>query len=187
MSGLATNILNMARLESGAVVLNRDWYPIDEIVGGVLTRMQNRLLDHPVSTQLSPRLPLIKVDSVLIGQILENLLENAIKYTPPGTPIDIGASSSIREVAFWVADRGPGIPAGAEDMLFEKFYRGTKEAAQSGAGLGLTICRAIAKAHKGQIHAENRPDGGAMFRLVMPMTEKPPHIVLEEEQLDGLQ
>jgi len=187
MSSLATNILNMARLEAGVVVLNCDWYPVDEIVGGVLTRLQNRLLDYPVTTNLAPGLPLVKIDAVMIGQVLENLLENAIKYTPPGTSIEIGASCSVRDVAFWVADSGPGIPAGAEELLFDKFYRGTKEAAQSGAGLGLTICRAIVKAHGGQIRAENRPGGGTLFQFVIPITEKPPRIVPEEEQLAGAQ
>jgi two-component system sensor histidine kinase KdpD len=187
MSGLANNILNIARLEAGAVTLNRDWYPIDEVVGGVLTRLHHRLENYPVATSVAPGLPMIKIDAVMIGQILENLLENAFKYTPAGTPIEIGASGRAGEVTLWVADRGPGLPAGEEEKLFEKFYRGTMEAAQSGAGLGLTICRAIAKAHGGDMRGENRSGGGAIFSFSMPLKEQPPRLVPEEEQSAEMQ
>ena len=130
----------------------------------------------PSRSSLPPGLPLVHVDAVMIEQVLENLLENAVKYTPAGTPIEIGAEAGAQEVAFWVADRGAGLPAGKEDMLFEKFYRGTKEGAQSGVGLGLTICRAIVEAHGGTIRAENRSDGGAIFRFTIPVTGEPPQI-----------
>ena len=187
MTKLANNLLDMARLEAGSVKLNLQWCPIEEIVGGVLTRLQARLAAHPVTLALPPGLPLVHVDAVMLEQVLENLLENAIKYTPDGTPIEIGAESDAQEVAFWVADRGAGLPAGKEDMLFEKFYRGAKEGAQSGVGLGLTICRAIVEAHGGTIHAENRPDGGAIFRFAIPVTGEPPQIASEEEQLASAQ
>ncbi len=186
MTKLANNLLDMARLEAGSVKLNLQWCPIEEIVGGVLTRLQARLATHPVMLALPPGLPLVHVDAVMLEQVLENLLENAIKYTPGGTPIEIGAEAGTQEVAFWVADRGAGLPAGKEDMLFEKFYRGAKEGAQSGVGLGLTICRAIVKAHGGTIHAQNRPDGGAIFRFALPVTGEPPEIASEEEQLAGV-
>jgi two-component system sensor histidine kinase KdpD len=187
MTRLANNLLDMARLEAGGVKLNRQWCPIEEIVGGVLTRLQARLTAHPVTTKLPPGLPLVQVDAVMIEQVLENLLENAVKYTPAGTPIEIGAEAGADEVSFWVADRGPGLPAGKEDMLFEKFYRGAMEGAQSGVGLGLTICRAIVETHGGTIRAENHPEGGAVFRFTIPVTEEPPQIVSEEEQLANVQ
>ena len=183
MTRLANNLLDMARFEAGSVKLDRQWYPIEEIVGGVLTRLQLRLADHPVAVNLPPGLPLVQVDAVMMEQVIENLLENALKYTPAGTPLEVGAESDPGEVSFWVADRGPGLPAGKEDMLFEKFFRGTTEGAQSGVGLGLTICRAIVAAHGGTIRAENRPGGGAVFRFTIPSTEEPPRIAPEEEQL----
>jgi two-component system sensor histidine kinase KdpD len=186
MTKLANNLLDMARLEAGSVHLNRQWCPLEELVGGVLTRMQARIAGHPVAIKLPPGLPLVYVDAVMIEQVLENLLENAVKYTPDGTPIEVGAEAGTREVAFWIADRGAGLPAGKEDMLFEKFYRGTKEGAQSGVGLGLTICRAIVEAHGGTIRAENRSGGGAIFRFAIPVTVEPPQIASEEEQLAGV-
>jgi two-component system sensor histidine kinase KdpD len=183
MTKLANNLLDMARLEAGGVKLNWQWCPIEEIVGGVLTRLHPRLAAHPVGIKLPAGLPLVHVDAVMIEQVLENLLENAIKYTPDGMPLEIGAEAGARDVSFWVADRGAGLPAGKEDMLFEKFYRGAKEGAQSGVGLGLTICRAIVEAHGGAIFAENRPDGGAVFRFTIPANAEPPQMVSEEEQL----
>jgi two-component system sensor histidine kinase KdpD len=183
MTKLANNLLDMARLEAGGVKLNRQWCPLEEIVGGVLTRLHARLAAHPVAIKLPSGLRLVHVDAVMIEQVLENLLENAIKYTPDGTPLEIGAEADAQEVAFWVADRGAGLPAGREDMLFEKFFRESKEGAQSGVGLGLTICRAIVEAHGGTIRAENRPGGGAIFRFTIPVTAEPPQIAPEDEQL----
>jgi two-component system sensor histidine kinase KdpD len=183
MTKLANNLLDMARLEAGNVKLNRQWCPLEEIVGGVLTRLHARLARNPVSIKLPPGLPLVQVDPVLIEQAFENLIENAVKYTPPGTEIEIGARADAVAMTMWVADRGEGLPAGKEDMLFEKFYRGAKEGAQSGVGLGLTICRAIIDAHGGTIHAENRDGGGAVFRFTVPFTGEPPQIASEEEQL----
>jgi two-component system sensor histidine kinase KdpD len=186
MTKLANNLLDMARLEAGSVKLDRQWCPLEEIVGGVLTRLQARLAAHPVTVALSSGLPLVHVDAVMIEQVFENLLENAVKYTPDGTPIEIGAEAGAQEAVFWVSDRGAGLPVGKEDMLFDKFYRGTKEGAQSGVGLGLTICRAIVEAHGGTIHAENAPGGGANFRFTIPVTGAPPQIASEEEQLAGV-
>ena len=187
MTKLANNLLDMARLEAGGVKLNRQWCPLEEIVGGVLTRLHARLAAHPVAIKLPSGLRLVHVDAVMIEQVLENLLENAIKYTPDGTPLEIGAEADAQEVAFWVADRGAGLPAGREDMLFEKFFRESKEGAQSGVGLGLTICRAIVEAHGGTIRAENRPGGGANFRFTIPVTAEPPQIAPEDEQLVNAQ
>ena len=183
MTKLANNLLDMARLEAGSVKLNCQWCPIEEIVGGVLTRLHARLAAHPVSIKLPPGLPLVHVDAVMIEQVLENLLENAVKYTPDGTPLEIGAEAGAQKMEFWVADSGAGLPAGKEDMLFDKFYRGAKEGAQSGVGLGLTICRAIVEAHGGTIRAESRPGGGAIFRFDIPVTGEPPQMLSEEEQL----
>jgi two-component system sensor histidine kinase KdpD len=184
MTRLANNILDMARLESGAFKLAREWVPMEEIVGSVLTRLRTRLAGRPLEVKLPDELPLVLVDAVMIDEVLENLLENAIRYTPPGTPIEISAVAVPPALRVWVADRGPGLPSGEEDHIFDKFYRANMEAAQSGAGLGLTICRALMRAHGGSIRAENRPRGGAMFEITIPMTEAPPQLVLDEVQAD---
>jgi len=170
---LVGNLLDMARLESGAVALARQWTPLEEIVGGVLARLKDTLASHSVRVNLPPDLPLLNVDPVLLEQLFANLLENAAKYTPGGTPIEISAQALPRRVAVEVADRGPGIPAGEEAKLFDKFYRLRREAAQSGVGLGLAICKAIVAAHGGTISAANRAGGGAVFRFELPAGEPP--------------
>jgi two-component system, OmpR family, sensor histidine kinase KdpD len=185
MTRLANNILDMARLESGAFKFVREWYPMEEIVGSVLTRLRARLGTRPVEVRLPPDLPLVQVDAVMIDEVLENLVENAIKYTPAGTPIEIGAEARPTEMRVWVADRGVGLPPGQEEQIFDKFYRANMEGAQSGAGLGLTICRALVKAHGGSIHAQNRPGGGALFEFTIPITEAPPQLAVDDASADG--
>ncbi len=115
---------------------------------------------------------MVSFDPLLIEQVLMNLLDNAIKYTPPETPIELSASLKGEDIVFEIADRGPGIPRGEEEKIFEKFVRGS--ASGGGIGLGLTICRAIIMAHGGQIWAENRDEGGAVFRFSLPITGQPP-------------
>ncbi len=180
MTALVNNLLDMARLESGAIALAREWTPLEEIVGSVLVRLREPLAAHPVTVALPPELPLLNVDSVLVGQLLANLLENAAKYTPSGAPIEIAAQILPGRVAVEVADRGPGIPEGEEEKLFDKFYRLQREAAQSGVGLGLAICKAIVAAHGGTIRAANRSGGGAVFRFELPAGE-PPRVEPEAE------
>jgi len=180
MSTLVNNILDMARLDAGAVVLNKQWYPLDEIIGVVLTRLQKRLEGRPVTVKLPPGTPMIYVDTVMIEQVLINLLENVLRYTPEKSPVEIMAEASNFAVKISVADQGPGIPAGLENQLFEKFYRVRNEAAQSGVGLGLAICRAIIEAHGGSIQAQNRPTGGAVFSFMIPLDHAPPVLSPEE-------
>ncbi|MCI0668696.1 MAG: sensor histidine kinase KdpD [Methylococcaceae bacterium] len=181
MSNLVGNILDMARLDSGMVKLNRQWVPLDEIVGSVLTRLHKRLEGRPLNVKLPAGSPLIHVDSVMIEQLLANLLENAVRYTPDGSPIEVTAEFGPLSVSISVADRGPGIPKGHEDLLFEKFHRVQGERAQSGVGLGLTICRAIVEAHGGHIQAKNRASGGALFSFVLPFDQSPPPVELEKD------
>jgi two-component system sensor histidine kinase KdpD len=183
MSNLVNNILDMARLDSGAVELNREWQPLEEIIGTVLRRLQPLLASRPVQVKLAEALPLIHVDGVMIEQVIVNLLENAVRYSPEGSGIEIGAEVSPFTVTISVADRGPGIPKGLEDRLFEKFYRVHRESAQSGVGLGLAICRAIVEAHGGTIQASNRGSGGAVFWFMLPLGKAPPTI---EPNTDGL-
>jgi len=119
-------------------------------------------------------------DAVLIEQVLVNLLENAIKYTPEGTPIDVNATRTDRELVIEVADRGPGVRADEHERIFDKFQRGASERTRGGVGLGLTICRAIAIAHGGRIGVEDRPGGGASFKLALPLEGEPPAARLPE-------
>jgi two-component system sensor histidine kinase KdpD len=143
-----------------------------------LIRTDAQLRDHPVTTSFPRDLPLVAVDEILLEQVFVNLLENAAKHTPPGTPIEVGAEAGAGEVIAYVADRGPGIPPGEEETIFRKFYRGG--GGGGGIGLGLTICRGIVTAHGGKIWAENRPGGGAIFRLSLPVIGTPPELLAEE-------
>jgi two-component system sensor histidine kinase KdpD len=177
MSNLINNILDMARLDAGMIQLNKDWYPLEEIIGTVLTRFNKRINGRVVRVTLPPGIPMIYCDAVMIEQVLTNLLENALRYTPAGSPLDIAAEISPDWIEISLADRGPGIPAGFENRLFEKFYRLHDETAQSGVGLGLPICRAIVSVHGGWIQAHNRPEGGAFFKFALPFDHPPPEAI----------
>ena len=165
---LVKNLLDMTRLEAGAIDLHKEWHPVDEVVGAALTRLGDRLQQHDLKTDVPPDLPLVPLDGVLIQQVLINLIENAVKFTRPGGRIALTATASEREVLVEVADRGPGIAAGDEQHIFDKFYRG-HSVQGGGVGLGLTICRGIIGAHGGRIWAENRLGGGAAFRFTLPL------------------
>ena len=175
---LVRNLLDMTRLESGALAVKRQWLPLEEIVGSALTRLESQLEGRPVRTDLPADLPLVSVDAILLEQVFVNLLENAAKYTPAGSPVEIVARAGAdgRGVAIEVSDRGPGIASGDESRLFEKFFRGRSTGAtgSTGAGLGLAICRGVISAHGGTIVAANRPGGGAIFRMTLPIVGTPP-------------
>ncbi len=176
------NVLDMTRLESGAIKINKEWQSLEEIVGVALNRLGDRLKDHPVTVNLPRNLPLIPFDGLLIEQVLVNLFDNAIKYTPKGTPLELSASESFYTVTVELADRGPGIPPGEEEHIFDKFVRG--RATGGGVGLGLAICRTIINAHGGKIWAENREGGGAVFRFTLSSAGLPPPPKREEETKD---
>ncbi|HXV22102.1 MAG TPA: sensor histidine kinase KdpD [Desulfuromonadales bacterium] len=165
------NVLDMTRLESGAIIVKKEWQSLEEIVGVVLNRLADRLRSHPLTTGLPEDLPLVPFDPLLIEQVLTNLLENAVRYTPPETPLELAASVREKVLLVELADRGPGIPSGEEERIFDKFVR--SHGGSSGVGLGLTICRAIVAAHGGRIWAENRPGGGAVFRFTLPLEGQP--------------
>jgi two-component system sensor histidine kinase KdpD len=170
---LVHNLLDMTRLESGDIVLHRDWIPLDEMIGSALTRLEARLGDRAVNVSVAADVPLLLVDPVLFEQVFVNLLENAEKYTPRGSRIDIRGRREGDLVVIEVSDQGPGVPAGSEARVFEKFFRGPHQGV-SGAGLGLPICKGIVEAHGGAIRAENRPEGGATFHIVIPCGGTPP-------------
>ncbi len=173
MERLVANILDMVRLESGGIAPKREWVPLEEIVGSALSRLEAKLGAREVRVDLPADLPLLSVDPVLFGQIFVNLFENVIKHAGAEAPLEIAARALPGTVEIEVADRGPGLPAGAAEQVFEKFYRGPR-VHSGGVGLGLAICRGIVHAHGGTIAAANRDGGGAIFRITMPRQEAPP-------------
>jgi two-component system sensor histidine kinase KdpD len=170
---LVDNLLDLTRLTQGPVELKRQWIALEEIVGSVLRRLRIAIGKRPIDVDLPADLPLLHVDEVLIEQLLFNLIENALKHAP-GSAIRIGAEVFRDAVIVSVRDHGPGLPPGEEARVFEKFHRAQTEGAQSGFGLGLTICRVIAEAHGGSIDARNAADGGAEFRITLPRDGEPP-------------
>jgi two-component system sensor histidine kinase KdpD len=173
MSTMVSNLLDMARIESGEVKLNLQWQPLEEVVGAALDAARAMLQKHTVVVQLPRDLPLVKFDAVAIERVLVNLLENVSKYTPPGSTVTLSAQVSGEELSVSVADNGPGLPAGREEAVFQKFTRGERESATPGVGLGLAICRAIIESHQGRISAAQRPGGGAVFTFTLPLGQPP--------------
>jgi two-component system sensor histidine kinase KdpD len=173
MNSLVSNMLDMARLQSGPVQLNRQWQPLEEVIGTALKAMSGALDSRPVKVTLADDLPLVNIDAVLFERVLCNLLENASKYTEPHSPIGIGAMAAGDQVSIMVDDAGPGLPKGRESTIFEMFERGRKESATPGVGLGLAICRAIVEAHGGTIRGETKPQGGARFTIELPRGAPP--------------
>lgn len=175
------NVLNLTRLESGIININKEWQPLEEIIGVIMNRLSERLKERPLALKISPDLPLVPFDTLLMEQVFSNLMENALRHTPAGTPIEIAVTPQKSAVMIEIADRGPGIPAHEEEAIFSKFTRSTNT--RTGAGIGLSICRAIIEAHGGRIWAENRHGGGAVFKFVIPVEGTPPTLVPENELL----
>ena len=180
LSALVTNLLDMARLESGKVQLRKQWQSVEEVVGGAIRSSRHALGAMEVGTELGKDLPLVEFDAALIERVLVNLLENAVKYGAPGgghsPAILVGARATPASLELWVRDHGPGLPAsclGHEHMLFDKFTRGQAESATRGVGLGLAICKAIVEAHRGKITAARADGGGAEFMISLPRTAPP--------------
>jgi two-component system sensor histidine kinase KdpD len=173
-------LLDMTRLESGAVEVRKEWHSLEEVVGGALERLRPGLAGREVHVDLSA-VPFAPLDDVLIGQVVFNLVENALKYTPAGSPIEIRATRDAGGATVEVADRGPGLPAGEEQRVFDKFYRAVQTGSPRGLGLGLAICRGLVEAHGGRIEAANRPGGGVAFRFWLPIEGDPPEVEPEVE------
>src|SRR4030095_2657558 len=146
---LVGNLLEMTRVEAGDIVARKDWHSIEEVVGVALSRLESEIRDHPVSMEISEDLPLVPLDEISIEQVLVNLIENAAKYSPAGSPILVRVEVADSAVESEVLDRGSGIPRGDEERVFEKFYRARSGRNPGGLGLGLAICRAIVSAHGG--------------------------------------
>ena len=169
LNRLVNNLLEVTKLESG-VRLQKERFPLEEIVGAALHRLKAQLANRQVHTAIPSDLPLVAMDAVLMEQVFINLLENAIKYTPAEDPIEIAAGKHDSVVEIEVRDRGAGFPPDHEYRIFDKFFRGRTDNIR-GAGLGLAICRAIIEAHGGSISAENRAGGGAIIRFQIPLTD----------------
>jgi two-component system, OmpR family, sensor histidine kinase KdpD len=180
LNRLALNVLDLTSLESSSVPLRKEWYSIEEILGSALTRLDELLGKRHVETRLPADLPLVPLDPILIEQVLVNLLENAVRYTPPSSPVLIEARGEAGEVVIEVADEGPGLRPGDEERVFDKFHRGPS--GERGFGLGLAICRAILTAHGGRIEAQNREAGGALFRFRLPIEGTPPPLPSPESR-----
>lgn len=168
---LVQNLLQMTRLESGAVQVRKEWHAIEEVIGAALGRVEKRLAGRRVHTRVPPDLPLAPMDDVLIEQVLVNLLDNALKHTPPGTPISVTAAATDQGVSVEVADRGPGLSPEEEGRI---------TASRRGSGLGLAICESIVRLHGGRIWAHNLPEGGCAFFFSLPRGESPPAVVSDE-------
>jgi len=168
---LVTNLLEVTRFDGGRVDIRKRPEPLDEVVEAALSRLRGRLGDRAIRSHVPEEIPMVPVDAMLIQQVLVNLLENALRYTSQGTAIEIEASRSSNQVVLEVRDRGPGIREEEADRLFERFYRGEGQSAHDGGvGLGLTICRAIVRAHDGKIELLNRDGGGAVARMILPLS-----------------
>jgi two-component system sensor histidine kinase KdpD len=183
LSRLVDNLLDVTRLEAGGLALNKQWHVLDEIIGSARNRLRAELSRHDVRVAIPDGFPLIHVDGMLLEQVFVNLLENAARYTPDGSRLEIAAEKKADAVAVHVRDNGPGLPKGAEGRVFEKFFRGVAPGTpdqRRGVGLGLTICDGIMRAHGGTIEARNRPEGGAEFLLTLPCREASPQVPVEE-------
>jgi two-component system sensor histidine kinase KdpD len=186
MSTLVSNLLDMARIESGEVTLDLQWQPLEEVVGAALDYTRNMLKQHRLEVRLPRDLPLVRFDALLIERVLVNLLENASKYTPAGSQVILSAEVAADQLKVSVSDNGPGLPAGREEALFQKFARGKRESATPGVGLGLAICRAIIESHHGTIVGVNRPGGGVTFSFMLPLGTPPiAAMEAESETADG--
>ena len=177
MERLINNLLDMTRLEAGGLVLKREWQPMQEVVGSALHHLDRRLSGRTVTTQIPASLPLVQIDGLAIEQVLVNLIDNALDYTPGDAAIHVSADAANGAIVVEVVDHGHGLPPGTERRVFEKFFRAHSPGqSKHGVGLGLAICRGVVEAHGGTISAGNRPGGGAIFRFTLPLVGQAPPV-----------
>lgn len=170
LSHLINNLLQMTYLEAGTVTLQKELYPLNYVLNSAIVALSNQLGKKPIHIRLPADLPNLLYDKTLMQEVFINLLDNAIKFTPPETPIEISALIEKDKLVVNIEDYGPGIVPDEANKLFEKFYRGRKLTTERGMGLGLAICRSIINAHGGEIWAENRPAGnGTIFHFTLPL------------------
>lgn len=184
LARLIGNLLRLTQLEAG-VALACDWHPLQDICGSALRASRRALVGRSVSVDVRPELLLGWLDAVLVEQLLINLLDNASRYTPAGSGLELAAWRSGDELRIELTDHGPGLAPGDSERIFETFQRGANAKADSrGAGLGLAICRAVAQAHGGTLTARNSDTGGAVFSLGLPQTQPPPSVAFLGEDDD---
>jgi len=171
LSKIINNLLDITRMEGGHLQLNMQPYYPAEIIGAAVDACRGLMKNHTLSLHAGETLPLMRMDGTLISQVIQNLLENAVNHTPAGTAVDIQAELVDDNLRITVTDNGPGITAGHEKEIFNKFATFTRGDRPKGTGLGLAICQAIATAHKGRIWAENKPGGGACFIVELPLLQ----------------
>jgi two-component system sensor histidine kinase KdpD len=169
LNSIVSALFNLTRLQGAGSVQEHELQSIDELIGGALARLDAQLEGRALRTEVPEETPLLACDPVLIEQVLVNLVENAVRYSPPASPIEITAWAKNGEMLIQVADRGPGVDAGDEERVFQKHYRGNQGGTSEGLGLGLTICRAIVEAHDGRILLGNRDGGGARVSVALPL------------------
>lgn len=171
LNRLVGNLLEITRLQAGTVKLNREPFSVEEIIGVARRQLSERLSSRPIYVDISDDLPLVAVDLVLMSQVLINLLDNALKYSPPEKPIEIHAFTQDDKLVLQVSDYGIGIPEDELPHIFEKFFRSHNTGGTTGTGLGLSICEGIVSAHGGTISAQNREEGGTCFQIMLPLSE----------------
>jgi two-component system sensor histidine kinase KdpD len=169
LNRLVSNLLEMTRLQAGALKVRPEPSEMQDVVGATLSRLGDRLDGRGVRVGVREDLPLVSLDFVLVVHVLSNLLDNALKYSPEGSEIEISAHQVNGEARILVADRGVGIPPGELEAVFESFYRVARRKAPGGTGLGLSICRGIIQAHGGRVWAERRPGGGTIVTVALPL------------------
>ncbi len=171
LNHLITNLLDVSRIEAGAIIISKQPSDIQDLVGAALEQLGSRASARPINVEIPEELPFVSVDFGLIVQTLVNVLDNALKYSPGGSPVGIRAKQVGREIQIEIADRGVGIPPQDLSHVFDKFFRIQRPDNVTGTGLGLSICKGIIEAHGGGITAENRPGGGTIIRIVIPLTD----------------
>ncbi len=174
LNRLVGNLLDMSRIDGGALRPQRDWYDSGELVYEVVGRLQTLLQHHPVSVHVADDLPPVMLDYLMIDQVITNLIENAVKYTPAGTPLDIHVEATGDRLRVAVADRGPGIPPAQRTTVFDTFYRLEHRGQIQGSGLGLAVSRGLVEAHGGHIWVEETRGGGATFMFDLPLERTVP-------------
>jgi len=169
LNRLIQNLLDMTRLEGGSFVAKTEPCDVHDVVGAAFEQLGEVAQHHPISVTIAPDLPLVPMDHVLIVQVLVNLLDNALKYSPSNAPIAVDARLDDDQLQIRIADRGKEIPTQELDRVFDKFFRGTSGRGSRGVGLGLSICKGFIEAHRGRIWAKHRPEGGTEIAFSLPM------------------
>jgi len=176
LNRLVGNLLDMSRIEEGALKPEKEWHSLKSLIQDVLERLRPMLAERVVHVHLPDDLLLIELDYLQMDQVLTNLLENAVYYTPEDSPIDVNAQIKGEQIMISVADRGPGIPSDDLEHVFDKFYRvmhGPQTArSPASSGLGLAVCKGLVEAHGGRLWAEAREGGGLIVQVVLPTDER---------------